>query len=637
MKEIKVTLPDGSERRYPAGTTVKDVAFSIGSRLGKAAIAGNVNGVPVDLSYPLNEDLNLSIITLESPEGLEVIRHSAAHIMAQAVQRIYGKDVKLAIGPSIENGFYYDFDLQERISPEDLEKIEREMARIIQEDLPFVRYDLPRSEALDKLAALDESYKVELVNDLQDAETVSFYEQGEFVDLCRGPHLPSTGYLKACKLMSVAGAYWRGSEKNPMLQRIYGTAWAKPKDLEDYLFRLEEAKKRDHRKLGKELDLFSLSEYAPGCPFFHPKGMVIINELLDYWRKVHRKAGYQEIRTPLIMNEELWKVSGHYENYRENMYFTKIDDQGFAVKPMNCPGGMLVYMSRMRSYREFPIRTAELGIVHRHELSGALHGLMRVRSFTQDDAHIFMMPDQIRDEIVNVINLIDEVYSVFGFKYHVELSTKPENAIGSDEIWEKATNALREAMEVKGLPYQVNEGDGAFYGPKLDFKLEDCLGREWQCGTIQLDFNMPERFDLTYIGPDGNEHRPVMIHRVVYGSLERFVGVLIEHFAGAFPVWLAPVQVEVIPVLESHLDYAYEVEKELAEAGIRAEVDFRSEKVGYKIRAAQMNQVPYMLIVGDREAEEKTVSVRERRRGDLGSQKIGQFLAQIREEIAAKK
>lgn len=636
MNEIKVILPDGSERRYAPGTTVKDVAFSIGSRLGKAAIAGIVNGNLVDLTYPLSEDVNLSIITLESPEGLEVIRHSAAHIMAQAVQRIYGKDVKLAIGPSIENGFYYDFDLEERISPEDLVKIEAEMHKIVKEDLPFERYDLPRDEALKKLEAMGEQFKVELVNDLHDAETVSFYEQGEFVDLCRGPHLPSTGYLKAFKLMSVAGAYWRGSEKNPMLQRIYGTAWSKQKDLDDYLFRLEEAKKRDHRKLGKELDLFSISEYAPGCPFFHPKGVVIINELVEFWRKVHRKAGYQEIRTPLIMNEELWKVSGHYDNYRENMYFTQIDEQGFAVKPMNCPGGMLVYKSKMRSYREFPIRTAELGIVHRHELSGALHGLMRVRAFTQDDAHIFMMADQIRDEIVNVINLIDEVYSVFGFKYHVELSTRPENAIGSDEIWEKATAALREAMECKGLPYVVNEGDGAFYGPKLDFKLEDCLGREWQCGTIQLDFNMPERFDLTYVGPDGNEHRPVMLHRVVYGSLERFLGILIEHFAGAFPVWFAPVQVEVIPVQENHLDYAYDVEKRLAEAGIRAEVDFRSEKVGYKIRSAQMNQVPYMLIVGDREVEEKKVSVRERRKGDMGSLPIEQFIEQICDEITQK-
>ncbi|AZR73679.1 threonine--tRNA ligase [Anoxybacter fermentans] len=636
MKEVKVILPDGSERRFKSGITVKDVAFDIGPRLGKAAVAGKVNGQLVDLDFPIESDVNLEIITLDSEEGLEIYRHSAAHIMAQAVKRVYGKDVKLAIGPAIEDGFYYDFDLEERISPEDLEKIEAEMKKIIKEDLKFKRFELPRNEALAKLKEMGEDYKVELVEELKD-ETVSFYEQGEFVDLCRGPHLPSTGYLKAFKLMSVAGAYWRGDEKNPMLQRIYGTAFPKVKELEQYLHRLEEAKKRDHRKIGRELELFSLSEYAPGFPFILPKGMVIINELINFWREEHQKAGYQEIRTPLIMNEELWKQSGHYEHYKENMYFTEIDDQGYAVKPMNCPGGVLVYKFKKHSYREFPIRTAELGLVHRHELSGTLHGLMRVRAFTQDDAHIFMTPDQIKDELINVINLIDRIYSVFGFKYHVELSTKPEKAMGSDEIWEKAISALKGALEALNLDYKINEGDGAFYGPKIDFHLEDCLGRTWQCGTIQLDFLMPERFDLTYVGPDGEEHRPVMIHRVVYGSLERFLGVLIEHYAGAFPVWLAPIQVEVIPVMDNHLEYAYQVEKKLSEAGIRVEVDSRSEKVGYKIRSAQLNQVPYMLIVGDREIEDGTVSVRERRKGDLGSFKVEEFIEQILNEIKEKK
>ncbi len=635
MKEIKVILPDGSERRYRAGTTVKDVAFDIGSRLGKAAIAGKVDGKLVDVDYPLENDVQLSIITVDSEEGLEIYRHSAAHIMAQAVKRIYGKDVKLAIGPSIEDGFYYDFDLAERITTEDLSKIEAEMARIIEEDLKFKGYQLSREEALGKLKDVDEIYKVELVEDLSD-EIVSFYQQGEFEDLCRGPHLPSTGYLKAFKLMNVAGAYWRGSENNPMLQRIYGTAFPKQKELEVYLHRLEEAKKRDHRKIGKELDLFSVSEYAPGFPFYHPKGMVIKNELIDFWRQEHRKASYQEVGTPLIMNEELWKRSGHYDNYKENMYFTEIDDQGFAVKPMNCPGAILVYKSRMHSYREFPIRMAELGLVHRHELSGALHGMMRVRAFTQDDAHIFMLPEQIKDEIINVIKLIDRIYSVFGFQYRVELSTKPENAMGSDEIWDKATDALRNALEVLDLDFKVNEGDGAFYGPKIDFHLKDCLGREWQCGTIQLDFLMPERFDLNYIGADGEEHRPVMIHRALYGSLERFIGMLIEHYAGAFPVWLAPIQVEVIPVVEKHLEYAFAVEKQLTDAGIRAEVDSRSEKVGYKIRSSQVNQIPYMLIVGDKEMEKGTVSVRERREGDLGDIIISDFKERIEREIVER-
>lgn len=632
MQEMKVALPDGSERRYQVGTTVKEVAFDIGSRLGKAAIAGEVNGKLVDIDFSLNEDVNLAIITLDSKKGLDIYRHSAAHIMAQAVKRIYGDKVKLAIGPAIKDGFYYDFDFEEKITSEDLKKIEEEMTKIIKENLPFQPCQLEREQALENLQAIDEKYKVELVEDLPD-EIVSFYRQGEFEDLCRGPHLPSTGYLKAFKLMSVAGAYWRGSEKNPMLQRIYGVAFPKQKELTEYLHRLEEAKKRDHRKLGKELDLFSVSEYAPGFPFFHPKGMIIKNELINFWRREHRLAGYQEIETPVIMSRELWQMSGHYEHYKENMYFTQIDQQDFAVKPMNCPGALLIYKTRKHSYREFPMRMAELGLVHRHELSGVLHGMLRVRAFTQDDAHIFMLPSQIKDEIINVIKFVDKIYSTFGFKYYMELSTKPEKAMGSDEIWEQATEALRGALEALELDYVVNEGDGAFYGPKIDYHLEDCLGRTWQCGTIQLDFLMPERFNLVYSGADGNEHQPIMIHRALLGSLERFIGILVEHYAGAFPVWLSPVQVTVIPVMENHLDYAYEVEKKLSATGIRAEVDTRSEKVGYKIRAAQLSQVPYMLIVGDREKAEGTVAIRERRAGDQGTLQLAEFLQQIQEEI----
>lgn len=632
MQEMKVALPDGSERRYQVGTTVKEVAFDIGSRLGKAAIAGEVNGILVDIDFSLNEDVNLAIITLDSKKGLDIYRHSAAHIMAQAVKRIYGDKVKLAIGPAIKDGFYYDFDFEEKITSEDLKKIEEEMTKIIKENLSFQPGQLEREQALENLQAIGEKYKVELVEDLPD-KVVSFYRQGEFEDLCRGPHLPSTGYLKAFKLMSVAGAYWRGSEKNPMLQRIYGVAFPKQKELTEYLHRLEEAKKRDHRKLGKELDLFSISEYAPGFPFFHPKGMIIKNELINFWRREHRLAGYQEIETPVIMSRELWQMSGHYEHYKENMYFTQIDQQDFAVKPMNCPGALLIYKTRKHSYREFPIRMAELGLVHRHELSGVLHGMLRVRAFTQDDAHIFMLPSQIKDEIINVIKFVDKIYSTFGFKYYMELSTKPEKAMGSDEIWEQATEALRGALEALELDYVVNEGDGAFYGPKIDYHLEDCLGRTWQCGTIQLDFLMPERFNLVYSGADGNEHQPIMIHRALLGSLERFIGILVEHYAGAFPVWLSPVQVTVIPVMENHLDYAYEVEKKLSAAGVRAEVDTRSEKVGYKIRAAQLSQVPYMLIVGDREKAEGTVAIRERRAGDQGTLQLAEFLQQIHEEI----
>ena len=637
MEKITVTLPDGSQREYESGTTVKEVAFDIGPGLGRASIAGEIDNMTVDLDYPITEDVDLAIITKDSEEGLEVYRHSAAHIMAQAVKRVYGDDVKLAIGPAIDDGFYYDFDLDETISSEDLEKIEAEMKKIIKEDIEFERFELPREEALAKLEELGEDYKTELVNELDKDEKISFYKQGDFVDLCRGPHIPSTGDLKAFKLMSVAGAYWRGDEHNPMLQRIYGTAFTKKKALKKHLHRLEEAKKRDHRKIGKEQELFSMTEYGPGFPLIHPKGMEIWNELVSFWREEHRRAGYKEIRTPLIMDESLWKQSGHYDHYRENMYFTDVDEKGYAVKPMNCPGAILIYNSRMRSYREFPLRVAELGLVHRHELSGTLHGLMRVRAFTQDDAHIFMLPDQIKDELINILNMVDRFYSVFGFDYKIELSTKPEKAMGSDEIWDKAITNLKEALEELDLDYEVNEGDGAFYGPKIDIHLIDSLGRGWQCSTIQLDFQMPERFDLTYTGSDGEEHRPVMIHRVIFGSIERFLGNLIEHYGGVFPTWLSPIQVEIIPVVEKHLDYAFEVEEKLIKAGIRAEVDSRPEKIGYKIRAAQMEQIPYMLIVGDDEIEGGTVSVRERREGDLGTIKVEEFIERITNEIKEKK
>ncbi|SJZ94250.1 threonine--tRNA ligase [Selenihalanaerobacter shriftii] len=636
MSEVNVTLPDGSVLNFPAGTTVKEVAFDIGPRLGKASVAGVINGDKVDLDYPIKDDVDLEIITIDSEEGLEIYRHSIAHIMAQAVKRVFGKDdVELAIGPAIDDGFYYDFDLDENLSDNDIEKIEEEMNKIIKDDLEFKRIELSKEEAIEKMKEMEEDYKVEMLEEFKD-DKMTFYRQGDFVDLCRGPHLPSTGKVKAFKLLNVAGAYWRGDENNKMLQRIYGTAFPKKSELEEHLHRLEEAKKRDHRKLGKELDLFSLQEEGPGFPFFHPKGMVIWNQLENFWKEEHSKRGYQQIKTPIILNQQLWKQSGHWDHYQENMYFTEIDEDDYAVKPMNCPGSVLVYKNQMHSYRDFPIRMGELGLVHRHERSGTLHGLMRVRSFTQDDAHIFMLPSQIKDELTEVIDLIDYFYNVFGFKYHVELSTKPEKAMGSDELWEEATDALKDAIVANDLDYTINEGDGAFYGPKIDFHLEDCLGRTWQCGTIQLDFQMPERFDLTYVGEDGEEHRPVMIHRVVFGSLERFIGILIEHFGGAFPNWLAPIQTEIIPITDDHLDYAYEVKEELAEAGIRVEVDARQEKVGYKIRQAQVQQIPYMLIVGDNEVEAKTVSVRERREGDLGEDKVNDFKEKILKEIENK-
>ncbi len=635
INQIKVTLPDGGVRQYPAGTTLADIAKSISPRLGREALAAKVNGRPADLGLSLQGDAAVEILTFDDEEGRQVYRHSTAHVMAQAVQKLF-PGVKLAIGPAITDGYYYDFDTREPFVPEDLAKIEKEMEAIIKADLPFKRAELSRVEALDLFKKAEQNYKTELIEDLPEDVPLSIYQQGDFTDLCMGPHVPSTGRLKSVKLMSVAGAYWRGSEKNKMLQRIYGTSFPKKSQLDEHLFRIEEAKRRDHRKLGAELDLFSIQDEGPGFPFFHPKGMVLRNELENYWREEHKKRGYQEIRTPIILSRSMWEQSGHWDHYRENMYFTKIDEGDYAVKPMNCPGSIIIYKSRLHSYRELPIRMGELGLVHRHELSGVLHGLMRVRCFTQDDAHIFMLPSQVKDEIIGVIDLEDDFYKLFGFDYHLELSTRPENSIGSDEIWELATDALREALEAKGLPYKVNEGDGAFYGPKIDFHLEDSLGRTWQCGTIQLDFTMPEKFDLSYVGEDGQKHRPVMLHRVVFGSIERFIGILTEHFAGAFPAWLAPVQARVLPIAARHAEYARQVEKSLDEKGIRVEIDARNEKINYKIREAQAQKIPYMLVVGDKEAEQGTVAVRHRSGGDLGAMPLDGFENKLLEEIRTK-
>lgn len=575
-------------------------------------------------------------INFEDEQVRLCYRHTTSHILAQAVKKLW-PDAKLAIGPAIDNGFYYDFDMEHKLNDQDLLKIQKEMKKVIQANYTLERFELPREEAIKFMADKHEDYKVELIEDLPEDEVISFYQQGDFVDLCAGPHMASTGQIKAVKLQSVAGAYWRGDVKRKMLQRIYGTCFPTQAELDEYLQRLEEAKKRDHRKIGKEMDLFALYEEAPGFPFFMPKGMIIRNELENFWKTEHRKRGYEEIKTPLIMNEHLWRTSGHWDHYKENMYTTVVDEEDFAIKPMNCPGGILVYESEPRSYRDLPIRMGELGLVHRHEKSGQLHGLMRVRCFTQDDAHIFMTPEQIKDEIKGVVKLIDEVYSLFGFKYHVELSTRPDDSMGSDEDWEMATDALRSALDDIGLPYIVNEGDGAFYGPKIDFHLEDSIGRTWQCGTIQLDFQLPLRFELEYTGADGEKHRPIMIHRVVFGSIERFIGILIEHFAGAFPTWLAPVQVKVLPISDKYLDYAGKVLEDLKEAGIRAEIDSRAEKIGYKIREAQMKKIPYMLVVGAKEEEEGKVSVRSRFAGDEGQCGLEEFIEQIKEEVAAKK
>ena len=636
MANIIVTLKDGSTREYSAGVTLLEVAKSLSQKLGKVALLAVVDGKNKDLTDSLENDASVEFITADTPEGLHAIRHTAAHVMAQAIQHLF-PGTKFAIGPAIANGFYYDLDSEHVFTPEDLVAIEKEMAKIVKANIPLVRNELTRTDALAMFAKMEEPYKVELINDLPEDAIISIYQQGDFLDLCAGPHCPTTGRVKAFKLQSIAGAYWRGNEKNKMLQRIYGTAFNTKEELDAYLNMLEEAAKRDHRKLGKELDLFSIQEEGPGFPFFHPNGMIIRNELEDYWRKIHREYGYQEIKTPMILSRSLWEQSGHWDHYRENMYFTKIDELDFAIKPMNCPGGMLVYRTKPHSYKELPIRAGELGLVHRHELSGALHGLFRVRCFTQDDAHIFMMPSQIKEEIQNVIKLFDQVYGTFGLKYHAELSTRPEDSMGDAETWEKTTNALRDAMEDFGLEYVVNEGDGAFYGPKIDFHLTDSIGRTWQCGTIQLDMQLPEKFDLTYTGEDGLKHRPVMIHRVVYGSIERFIGILIEHYAGAFPAWLAPTQVRILPITDKHVAYAKELHDKMFDLGLRVYLDDRNEKIGSKIREAQVQKIPYMLVIGDKEVEEGAVAVRRRSEGDLGAMKADDFIAMLQKEIAEKK
>ena len=633
---IKVKLMDGSMKEIEDGSNGYSLATSISRKLAKEAVAAKVNGKLVDLSHELKESDQVEIITVDSEEGIEIIRHSTAHVMAQAVKRIYG-NVKLAIGPTVKNGFYYDFDLDTPLTHGDIEKIEEEMNKIINEDLKFKRKDVSREEALKLMSEKGEDYKVQLINDLDESENISLYEQGDFTDLCRGPHIPSTKFIKAFKLTSVAGAYWRGSEKNKMLQRIYGVGFATKKELDKYLNMIEEAKKRDHRKLGRELRLFEIMDEGPGFPFFLPKGVVLKNILIDYWRKLHNKAGYVEIETPIMLNKELWIRSGHWDHYKENMYTSMIDDKEFALKPMNCPGGMLVYKSEGHSYRDLPLRVGELGRVHRHELSGALHGLMRVRAFTQDDAHIFMLPEQIKSEILGVIKLIDEVYGTLGFKYNIELSTRPEDSMGSDEEWTMAESSLKEALDEGGLDYKINEGDGAFYGPKIDFHIEDSLGRSWQCGTIQLDFQLPQRFELEYIGSDGEKHRPIVIHRVIFGSIERFIGILIEHFAGKFPVWLAPVQVKVLPISDNFVEYGSEVIGKLREAGIRCEIDNRSEKIGYKIREARNERVPYMIIVGEQEKTHGNISLRSREGGDEGSTSLEEFIARVQKEEKEKK
>ena len=629
---LTITLQDGGKREFPEGTTLLEMAEKISSKLAKNTVAAEFNGRICDLTQPIFEDGELQLLDFDNEKARDVYRHSSSHVMAQAIKRLW-PDTRLAIGPAIDKGFYYDFDTEHVFTPEDFEKIEKEMAAIIKSDYPIVRKEMPRNEALEYFRAKGEDYKVELIEDLPEDTIISFYEQGDFIDLCAGPHVPSTGRLKAIKLMSLAGAYWRGNEKNKMLQRIYATSFPKQAMLDDYLNKLEEAKKRDHRKLGKELGLFVLLDEGPGFPFFLPKGMILRNQLESYWREQHEIAGYQEIRTPIMLDRELWERSGHWDKYKDNMYFTVIDETDFALKPMNCPGGILVYKQNLHSYRDLPLRTGEMGLVHRHEMSGVLHGLMRVRAFTQDDAHIFMLPEQINAEIKGVIDLIDLFYKQFGFPYHVELSTRPENSIGSAEDWEIATNALKQALQEKGLEFKINEGDGAFYGPKIDFHLEDSLDRTWQCGTIQLDFQMPERFDMTYIGEDGEKHRPVMIHRVIYGSMERFIGILTEHFGGAFPTWLSPVQVRVLPITDRQHEYARQVLADLKASGIRAEIDDRSEKIGYKIREGQLQKIPYLLVLGDKEIEMGGVAVRHRKQGDLGSQKLDEFISMIKDEI----
>lgn len=632
MADVKIILPDGSAKEYAAGTTLGEAVKQLSNSLAKKVLAANVNGELTDLREELVDGSEVAFLTFEEDGGKHTLRHTASHILAQAVKRLW-PEAKLAIGPAIDKGFYYDIDMEHTLTPEDLGKIEKEMSRIVKENLPITKSVMSRQEAIEFFKSKNEDYKVELIEDLPEDAVISCYSQGDFIDLCAGPHVASTGKVKAFKLQSIAGAYWRGDEKNKMLQRIYGTAFEKKEELDAYLHMLEEAAKRDHRKLGKELGLFVIKEEGPGFPFFLPKGMALRNELENFWREVHHEFDYEEIRTPIILNKQLWETSGHWFHYRENMYTTIIDDEEYAIKPMNCPGGILVYQNDMHSYRDFPLRYAELGLVHRHELSGALHGLFRVRAFTQDDAHVFMLPDQMQSELMKVIELFDRIYSQFGLKYHVELSTKPDNAMGDDAIWEAATEALRNAIEAKGIPYVINPGDGAFYGPKLDYHIEDSLGRTWQCGTIQLDMNLPERFQIDYVGEDGQKHRPIMIHRACFGSMERFIGILTEHYAGAFPTWMAPVQVKILPISEKHVEYAKALAKQMHRDYVRVEVDDRSEKIGYKIRQAQMAKVPYMLVVGDKEVEEGTVNVRKHGGDELGSVPFEEFFNSIKIEI----
>ena len=632
MADVRIILPDGSAKEYAAGTTLGEAVKKLSNSLAKKVLAANVNGELTDLREELVDGSEVAFLTFEEDGGKHTLRHTASHVMAQAVKRLW-PEAKLAIGPAIDKGFYYDIDMEHTLTPEDLTKIEKEMSRIVKENLPITESVMSRQEAIEFFKSKNEDYKVELIEDLPEDAVISCYTQGDFTDLCAGPHVASTGKVKAFKLQSIAGAYWRGDEKNKMLQRIYGTAFEKKEELDAYLHMLEEAAKRDHRKLGKELGLFVIKEEGPGFPFFLPKGMTLRNELENFWREVHHDFEYDEIRTPIILNKHLWETSGHWDHYRENMYTTIIDDEDYAIKPMNCPGGILVYQNEMHSYRDLPLRYAELGLVHRHELSGALHGLFRVRAFTQDDAHVFMLPEQMQSELMKVIELFDRIYSQFGLKYHVELSTKPDNAMGDDAIWEAATEALRNAIEAKGIPYVINPGDGAFYGPKLDYHIEDSLGRTWQCGTIQLDMNLPERFNVEYIGEDGQKHRTIMIHRACFGSMERFIGILTEHYAGAFPTWMAPVQVKILPISEKHVEYANQLAKQMRHDYVRVEVDDRNEKIGYKIRQAQMEKVPYMLVVGDKEMEDNSVNVRKHGGDELGTVPFDEFFNSIKIEI----
>ncbi|WP_139491654.1 threonine--tRNA ligase [Brevibacillus dissolubilis] len=637
MAQVKVTLPDGAVREYEAGVSIEDIAGSISTSLKKKAIAGKINGKVVDTAAQVDEDANVEIVTLDSADGLEVYRHSTAHLLAQAVKRIYGQEVKLGIGPVIEDGFYYDMDIPVSLTPEDLGKIEAEMEKIIKENLPIVRKVVSREDALKIFGELNDHLKLELIRDLPEGSTITIYEQGEFFDLCRGPHLPSTGHIKSFKLMSVAGAYWRGNSDNQVLQRVYGTAWPKKAELDEYLHFLEEAKKRDHRKLGKELELYMFSEEAPGMPFYLPNGFTVRQELENFSRRLQQLAQYTEVRTPFMMNQRLWEQSGHWDHYHENMYFSEVDDVKFAMKPMNCPGHMLIYKNKLHSYRDLPIRYSEFGQVHRHEYSGALNGMLRVRTFCQDDAHVFVLPEQIKQEIKGMIQLIDKIYKVFGFEYSVDLSTRPEDSMGSDELWETAETSLKEVLEEMGMPFNINEGDGAFYGPKIDFKITDALKRRHQCGTIQLDFQMPEKFDLSYIGQDNEKHRPVVLHRAMYGSLDRFIGILVEHYAGAFPAWLAPIQARLMTISDVFIPYAEEIRQKMAEKGIRVELDARNEKIGYKIREAQVNKIPYMLVIGEKEVADRALSVRKRGEGDLGSQPVDEFIANLLQEIQEHK